>query len=230
MPTNETEYWRGHYDSCVLQCEGRILGFEDTKERALKASHRQNDHEWESETSLLQTMLNPQPGDTILDCGCGAGVVTERLASQAPWCTIIGFDISLWSLRTSKAIAPLPVFQAELARIPIRDKGVDISLVSGVMQHFQKPETVHGILEEVWRVTRRRVVLAGIPLSESYKDWQAFLLEKQGDQLKFPQYLRHVTFFDYEGFEDWCGPRSRDVSLHGYRSGGAVRLAVVCNL
>jgi trans-aconitate methyltransferase len=48
---------------------------------------------------LLQ-LLEPQPGDLILDLGCGDGALTEKIAHYG--CRVIGVDSSLSQLQASK--------------------------------------------------------------------------------------------------------------------------------
>ncbi len=45
------------------------------------------------EAELLQTMLDPQPGDYLLDVGCGTGIFTEAVLAQGA--EIVGVDLSL---------------------------------------------------------------------------------------------------------------------------------------
>jgi ubiquinone/menaquinone biosynthesis C-methylase UbiE len=66
--------WPDRYDAWFITPVGRLIK--------------------EYETELLLEMLAPQPGERILDVGCGTGVFTEAVFTAAAT-AIVGLDISL---------------------------------------------------------------------------------------------------------------------------------------
>lgn len=48
----------------------------------------------------LVDLLNPQPGERILDLGCGSGELTQRIAERGA--SVIGIDASATMLETAK--------------------------------------------------------------------------------------------------------------------------------
>ena len=62
--------------------------------------------------AYLAGRWSPQPGDRILDYGCGIGMLTGRLAAQFPGCEVVGYDPSRESLvQANSRVAHLPNVQ-----------------------------------------------------------------------------------------------------------------------
>lgn len=75
------------------------------------------------ESDLLLDMLAPQPGERLLDVGCGTGVFTCEVLAAAR-CTVVGVDISLPMLargaEKSGGERFIPV-AADMLRLPFAD-------------------------------------------------------------------------------------------------------------
>jgi ubiquinone/menaquinone biosynthesis C-methylase UbiE len=105
------------------------------------------------ESELLQEFLHPQPGERILDAGCGTGVFTLDFLSKGAH--VVGIDLSLPMLQRAKDKAgdsPLLLASADLLRLPFRKDAFD-KLVSVTALEFI--ENGKMAIEEFFRVVRR---------------------------------------------------------------------------
>jgi SAM-dependent methyltransferase len=83
-------------------------------------------------------LLNPRPGQKILDAGCGTGRNLARLslAGAKPY----GLDLSLGMLRVARKNVPrAPVVQADLqAELPFRPAQFSAALCALIGEHLEK--------------------------------------------------------------------------------------------
>ena len=93
--------------------------------------------------------LLPQ-GASVLDVGCGDGILAANVLKKRPDVSICGVDVLL---RKSTLI---PVVQFDGATIPMRDRSVDVVLLVDVLHHTND---VVAVLEEAERVARSLVIV-----------------------------------------------------------------------
>lgn len=115
----------------------------------LYARHYRKDHEHlESfDGALVRELLAPllQPGELVLDLGCGDGRIGKRLLKRCP--NLVGLDISAGMLREFRRRSPgVRLVQADLANLPLRPASVDLALALFVLVHL--PD-VAGFLRQV---------------------------------------------------------------------------------
>jgi 2-polyprenyl-3-methyl-5-hydroxy-6-metoxy-1,4-benzoquinol methylase len=97
--------------------------------------------------------------DSILDVGCGEGVVTERIArlTRAPTVGVdVGDDVMRrqWSERDGGSLT----FEAASAySLPFDDASFDCVCALEVLEHLERP---HDALEQMARVARRALLLS----------------------------------------------------------------------
>ncbi len=75
------------------------------------------------ESDLLLDMLAPQPGERLLDVGCGTGVFTREVFAAAR-CTVVGVDLSLLMLARGVAKSNGDQFcpvAGDMLRLPFAD-------------------------------------------------------------------------------------------------------------
>ena len=105
---------------------------------------------------------------TFLDVGTGLGDL-PRMATA--WARERGITLRPVGVERHTAAANLayrtglPVLVGEGAELPIRDRGVDLVLLSQVAHHFA-PEAIVRLIRECDRVARRAVILADLRRSE----------------------------------------------------------------
>ncbi len=61
------------------------------------------------EAQLLLELLDPQPGERILDAGCGSGIFTGEVLDRGA--TVVGLDLSLPMLGAAPPPRPNPVLR-----------------------------------------------------------------------------------------------------------------------
>jgi ubiquinone/menaquinone biosynthesis C-methylase UbiE len=105
------------------------------------------------EGELLLNLIKPNPGDLILDAGCGTGVFTVDLLHLGY--TIIGIDLSMPMLARAKQKArgyPLRIVLADLLSLPFSENSFD-KVISVTALEFI--EDGRGAIDELFRVTKR---------------------------------------------------------------------------
>ena len=83
----------------------------------------------------------------IVDCGCGTG---NNLRLLAPHARVLGFDLTAAGARLTRN-AGFPVVQADVSRIPLADRSVDIATAFDVLQCVGSDEIA---VREMARVVR----------------------------------------------------------------------------
>src|SRR5882724_9087641 len=97
-----------------------------------------------------------EPGESVLDIGCGRSIVAERLQAEAG-VRIFGLE----TLRYRQRLTPMVLYAGETA--PFRDDSFDTVLISFVLHHCADGGTA--LLREAKRLARRRILL----LEEGYE-------------------------------------------------------------
>ena len=112
----------------------------------------------EQEYRVLESLLDRQPGETLLDVGCGTGYFTRRFAAGDTPCNVIGVDIDQEALRfaSGRSLDSVAFAVADARRLPFRDHSFDV-VISVTALCFVREE--RSALRELVRVARRRVAL-----------------------------------------------------------------------
>jgi 2-polyprenyl-3-methyl-5-hydroxy-6-metoxy-1,4-benzoquinol methylase len=98
--------------------------------------------------------------ESILDVGCGEGVLTVEWATRLGDGRVVGIDLDDPKLRAEwdKRTRPNLVFRAEEAtRLPFDDDEFDMAAAVEVLEHVPEPEATLG---EMARVARRRLLVS----------------------------------------------------------------------
>jgi len=92
-------------------------------------------------------------GSSILDVGCGTGVVAGRLAESGY--EVTGLDPSAGMLGHVRRHTPsVNTVQGSATALPFEDGRFDLTMCVAVMHHIADPKAVHESLGEMVRVTR----------------------------------------------------------------------------
>ncbi|MFC1942698.1 class I SAM-dependent methyltransferase [Chloroflexota bacterium] len=106
----------------------------------------------EIEGELIYKLLNPAPGEKILDAGCGTGIFTiDYLTAGA---MVTGFDISrpMLSLAGKKTSSyPFSGIQGDMLRLPFNDNSFDKAVSVTALEFIADAQSA---VDELFRVTR----------------------------------------------------------------------------
>jgi len=123
------------------------------------------DRWWDASfTAFLQEALLPQPGERVLDVGCGAGTAELILSALQPGGVhFVGIDLVRDRLRDARRAMREQGVAAELAaadaaRLPFADASFDAAFAVAVLQHVPTPRAVVDALGRVLRPGGRLVL------------------------------------------------------------------------
>lgn len=91
-----------------------------------------------------------KPKDSILDIGCGTGIVTKILGDYFS-ANITGCDIKNY------LIFKIPFLKIKDNKLPVKDTFFDIALLNDVLHHIPKQNQA-GIIMEAIRVSKRVII------------------------------------------------------------------------
>jgi len=112
------------------------------------------DGRWRGFAEDLVRAYNIQPGDSVLDIGCGKGFLLYELSQVVPSLKVAGLDISAYAIENAKPEVK-PFLQAGNATdLPFADQSFDLVLSINTLHNLQLPQLVRA-LGEMERVARR---------------------------------------------------------------------------
>lgn len=96
--------------------------------------------------------------ESLLDCGCGEGFVSEIFLTAMPALEITGFDVLPDSVELAQVRNPRGTFTTgSIYEIEQEDNSFDVAVAFEVLEHLHEP---HKALAEMARVASKYVVLS----------------------------------------------------------------------
>jgi SAM-dependent methyltransferase len=107
------------------------------------------------ELALLDELLRPRPGESVLDVGCGTGYFSSALTDRG--LAVTGLDPDLPALRFVRQRDPrITLLKGTAGALPFADGAFDCALAMTSLCFVPGPAQA---LRELWRVSRRAVLL-----------------------------------------------------------------------
>ncbi|WP_315983609.1 methyltransferase domain-containing protein [Aliamphritea spongicola] len=102
------------------------------------------------ELDLIMQLVQPQPGEHILDAGCGSGIFTEPLVTAGA--SITGIDVSRPMLEWAEKRLPEQQFlAADICDLPFADGHFDKTVSITALEFIEDAQRA---MDEMWRVTK----------------------------------------------------------------------------
>ena len=138
---------------------------------------------------------------TVLEVGCGEGIVIQHLTRRHPRLRVDGIELDQAALERARTRCP----EARLVRgdgyaLPVRSGSYDLVLCLEVLEHLEDPSRA---LDEILRVTRRGCLLS-VP-HEPFFRLGNFLRGKNLTRLGNP--TDHVQHWGRRAFVAFCQQR-----------------------
>jgi ubiquinone/menaquinone biosynthesis C-methylase UbiE len=137
--------------------------------------------------------------ESVLDVGCGEGVLTERFAERLDGGHVVGIDLDDPALRSEweRRVRPNLEFRAyEGPELPFRSDEFDIACAIEVLEHVPDPERT---LAEMVRVARRHV-LVSVPREPL---WRGLNMLRGAYLRQFGNTPGHVNHWSKRSFLDF---------------------------
>src|SRR4051812_6201533 len=87
----------------------------------------------------LECRRAPEPGEWLLDAGCGSGEMTQVLARQCPYQNVVGLDLGVESLEKAMAkfgyMPNVDYVQGNIMEPPFKERQFDAGMSLGVLHH-----------------------------------------------------------------------------------------------
>jgi 2-polyprenyl-3-methyl-5-hydroxy-6-metoxy-1,4-benzoquinol methylase len=118
-------------------------------------------------TKLLNQIskyYNQDDNFTLLDVGCGIGIVAKIIHQNFPNARITGFDISYDAVESAKLLLPSAnIHIGNIYEYPYDDRTFDMVICLEVLEHLDQPDTV---LDSIGKICKKHAIFS-IP-----NDWQ----------------------------------------------------------
>jgi len=100
----------------------------------------------------VQALVDPHPGERVLDLGSAAGAISHFLTSLG--CETVGVDLEPLAIEKARELFPDLQFQlANVARLPFEDASFDKAVAADLVEHLDD-EHFRAMLRETRRVLR----------------------------------------------------------------------------
>ncbi len=144
--------------NCMLyQSSYKIQGFSIDVEREIKRLNAQVELFWDKELTFY-IMLGLKDGMEIVECGCGTGLVGQKLLETFPKSHVTAFEVDPFLVEVAKRNAQLweleeryKVIERSIMNTNLKDNTYDFAITRLVLEHLSDPV---GAAKEVYRILK----------------------------------------------------------------------------
>jgi ubiquinone/menaquinone biosynthesis C-methylase UbiE len=102
--------------------------------------------------AAVRDLVEPRPGDRVLDLGCAAGAITHFLSEEG--CEVVGVDAEPLAIDTARRLFPGLTFEvADVSSLPFSAESFDKAVAADLVEHLEDA-TFGRMLAETMRVLR----------------------------------------------------------------------------
>ncbi len=140
---------------------------------------------------------------TLIDVGCGEGMMAAQLHNAFPSLQIMGVDFSEKAVRQAQKTCTGVSFKTgSIYNLDMEDESEDIAICSEVLEHLQEPDRG---LDELLRVTRKSLILS-VP-NEPFFRMGNLLTLNNISRLGEPK--SHIQHWTARGFVKWLEEKTK---------------------
>lgn len=170
-------------------------------------------------TRAIESVATGVAPASVLDVGCGEGVVTMQLAAALPGARVVGLDVPDPDLEREWARTEGEFVAGSAYELPFADASFDLVSAIEVFEHLERP---HDALRELVRVARRHV-LVSVPREPL---WRIANMASGRYVSSFGNTPGHIQHFSRRGIRDLVAAHARVERVSGPRPWTVVLAAV----
>src|SRR5919201_2903863 len=126
--------------------------YDDTFMETMASAYLERTPWTELRLAAVRDLVEPRPGERIVDLGCAAGAITHFLSELGA--ETVGVDAEPRAIEKARELFPgLEFTVADVAELPFDDASFDKAVAADLVEHLDE-ETFRRMLRELQRVLR----------------------------------------------------------------------------
>jgi len=164
--------------------------------------HKSQSWFYRSREQYLLSFAKIKRSDTVLDIGCGSGMVTRKIAEKVG-CRVIGVDRSEDCIqhanKRSKNKKNIKFVVGSMENLPFMDNKFDVIIASHIIEHLKDPENALCEVRKKLKKSGRLIITT--PNYKSLWPIAEFIFDRTLAESDYSLHDQHVTKFDSKNVE-----------------------------